>query len=685
MPDTQHHPSWTSAVFAKILYHLIEVAPEKPKTKLAAASGRTGSLHSDFAVFKDPDFDLGQFIALMMFMRASLNAEFDIFGHKAITVVRSHLQSGDLTKAIRIAAPADRYLDCDLPKDCGPKKRVHLRMLEGQCRQDLMIYEFSLMLSTGEPIVYLTDMSQKHESQLPLCPRKPLTLGPVDHEIISLALGFEFGGEAEAEHPVLAGCDFTHVRPFDLVCACRAEDRQSAIQFLMDLPQTRYPDDDEEDDEDLLPDIPPSVADLDDLAGYGEAKVAAQDLLDALSAYQSGELEWSDVPRGLLLIGPPGTGKTELGRAMSRTVGVSFVASSYSEWQAGGHLGDFMKSMKRTFEEAKSARPTVLFLDELDAFHQSDGRHSSYDLKATKGLLEQLDGIRGREGVIVVGAANEFDKIPPALRRSGRFDTIATIPLPCQKDLAVIVGQHLRSVDDDIDVEACAVQAMGRTGADCAAAIRKGRATARRNRRKLITTDILEALAGRLHNMPPDVLLRMAIHECGDALVGHSYPELTVEYLRLSEDGGECRTAGQGMVHTSATLHRDRTVLLAGRMAEILVLGEPSSGAGGASDSDLAKVLRSAANEIGAYGLGQNGPLWLGPSNSEVLIREVIQGNLPEVSALIAAADKEARCRLQPQLFKMAEMARAVLETGVLTGERLSQLLSQAQTPDTAA
>lgn len=617
---------------------------------------------------------------------ASLNAEFDIFGRKAITVVRSHLQLRDLAKVVPIAAPADRYFESGAPWENEPGKRVHLRLLDNVRGQSAMMYEFSLMLSTGEPIVYLTDTSQRFEDQLPLCPRKTLTVGPVDHEIISLVLGFEFGGEAEAEHPVPAGTDFTHVTQFDLVCVCHAEDRQGAIQFLMDLPQTGHPDDDyQEDEDDVVPDIPGAVADLDDLAGYGEAKVAAQDLLDALSAYQSGELEWSDVPRGLLLIGPPGKGKTELGRAMSRTVGISFVASSYSEWQSHGHLGDFMKSMKRTFDEAKRARPTVLFLDELDAFHQSEGKHSSYDLKATKGLLEQLDGIRGREGVIVVGAANEFDKIPPALRRSGRFDTIATIPLPSRQDLAVIVGQHLRSVDDDIDVEACAVQAMGRTGADCAAAIRKGRATARRNRRKLITTDILDALAGRLHNMPPEVLLRMAIHECGHALVGHSYPELTVEYLRLSEDGGECRTAGQNMVHTSATLHRDRTVLLAGRMAEILVLGEPSSGAGGASDSDLAKVLRSAANEVGAYGLGQNGPLCLGPSNSEVLIREVIQGNLPEVSALIAAAEKEARCRLQPQLFKMAEMVRAVLETGVLTGERLSQLLSQAQTPVTAA
>ncbi|MBP0483624.1 hypothetical protein [Sagittula salina] len=259
-----------------------------------------------------------------------------------------------------------------------------------------------------------------------------------------------------------------------------------------------------------------------------------------------------------------------------------------------------------------------------------------------------------------------------------------TIPLPSRTDLAVIFRQHLQPGESEIDVEACAVRAMGRTGADCAAIIRKGRATARRKRRRLITQDILDELAGRLHAMPTDVLLRMAIHECGHALVGHSYPELAVEYLRLAEDGGECRINGQTMVHTSATLHRDRTVLLAGRMAEILVLGAPSSGAGGDSDSDLAKAVMLAANEVGAYGLGQNGALWLGSSNSEALMREIMNGNLPEVTELLTAAEAEARYRLQPRLFKMAEMARAVLETGVLTGGRLLDLLSRDQTPDAA-
>lgn len=501
MPDMQYHPNWTSAAFARVLYHLIEVAPEKPKTKVAAASGYTGSDHSDFAVFKGTEFDIAEFIALMMFMRASLSAEFDLYRRKAITVIRSHLQSRDICKAIRIAAPADRYLDDGRLSIFEPGQPIHLRTLDGICGRSLMMSEFSKMISTGEPIIYVTDMSQKYESQLPPCPRKILTVGPVDQEMISLVLAFEFGGEGEVEHPVPAEADFSHVRPFDLVCACHADDRQGAIRFLMDLPQTARPDDEDEDD-DVVPDIPASVADLDDLVGYGEAKVAAQDLLDALSAYRSGELDWSDVPRGLLLIGPPGTGKTELGRAMSRTAGVSFVAGSYSEWQGRGHLGDFLKAMTMTFTEAKAMKPTVLFLDELDSFQRSEGRNSSYDQKAVKGLLEQLDGIRGREGVIVVGAANELDRIPPAICRSGRFDTIVTIPLPSRSDLAVIFKQHLRPGEDAIDVEACAVQAMGRTGADCAAAIRRGRATARRKRRKLITQDILDVLTGDCATCP---------------------------------------------------------------------------------------------------------------------------------------------------------------------------------------
>ncbi|MVO17644.1 AAA family ATPase [Parasedimentitalea huanghaiensis] len=355
----------------------------------------------------------------------------------------------------------------------------------------------------------------------------------------------------------------------------------------------------------------------------------------------------------------------------------------FSEWQKRGHLGDFLRAMSNTFEEAKKSSPSVLFIDEMDSFlEDSDGKNSSYDTKAVKGILEQLDGIRGCEGVGVVAAANNLEKIPAAIRRSGRFDNIVTIPLPDRSDLAVIFKQHPKPAETDIDLQACSVQGLGKTGADCAAAVRKGRAIARRTKRQLTTSDILHSLSGDLCNISKDLRFRMSVHECGHALIGSSYSELTVEFLRISEQGGECRITGQEMIHTAATMHRDRTILLGGRMAEILILGAPSSGSGGDHDSDLAKIAISAANEAGAFGLGQTGAIWLGASNSEALLRDVYNCNLPEVAELIAAAEVEARRRLEPLRSHLTVMAEALMETGVLTGERLTELLAGGGAPE---
>ncbi|NIZ61096.1 hypothetical protein DL239_08915 [Sedimentitalea sp. CY04] len=684
MPENKQTSIWTVTAHTKILEYLVDVGSEEPLTELAVESGLTGKEPMDFAVFNGNEVKLGHFIAVLMLCRRLSSVSFDMYSHKAITCVCSDLQSRDLTRAITITAPADQYIQSSNLHYSDVGDAIHCRTLDKRTSAIRTEAEFSDLLSTGEPIIYIADTTVLVEKLIPPCPYEIVVLGPIDREIIGLVLAFEYPDETTvaaiaALKDLPEDQQFEHITPFDLICACRAKDPVGAIDYLIRCPNTPKQTEDDED----KPDIAESVVPLDQLVGYGDAKIAAQDMLNALACYKRGELAWADVPRGLLLIGAPGTGKTELARAMSRTGGISFVAGSFSEWQKRGHLGDFLRAMSNTFEEAKKNSPSVLFIDEMDSFQKdADGKNSSYDTKAVKGILEQLDGIRGCEGVGVVAAANNLERIPAAIRRSGRFDNIVTIPLPERSDLAVIFKQHLKRQETDIDLQACSVQALGKTGADCAAAVRKGRAIARRTKRQLTTSDILHSLNGDFRNLSEDLRFRMSVHECGHALLGNSYQELTVEFLRISEQGGECRITGQEMVHTAATMHRDRTILMGGRMAEILLLGTPSSGSGGDHDSDLAKIAISAANEAGSFGFGQNGAIWLGASNSEALLRDVYNCNLPEVTELIAAAEVEARRRLEPIVARLTVMAKSLMETSVLTGDRLTELLSEHAAPD---
>lgn len=133
------------------------------------------------------------------------------------------------------------------------------------------------------------------------------------------------------------------------------------------------------------------------------------DLARDLADWRAGTISWNDADKGVLLSGPPGTGKTMFARALAATCGVKLIATSYAKWQAKGYLNDFLKAMQKSFKDAKAAAPTILFIDELDAFGSRDGAegsNASYDIKTITALLEELDGIHDREGVIVVAACN---------------------------------------------------------------------------------------------------------------------------------------------------------------------------------------------------------------------------------------------------------------------------------------
>ncbi|RYZ80237.1 MAG: ATP-binding protein, partial [Proteobacteria bacterium] len=178
-----------------------------------------------------------------------------------------------------------------------------------------------------------------------------------------------------------------------------------------------------------VPDIPP----LTSLHGYASAKTWGIELAEDLSDWSRGEIDWSEVDKGIVLSGPPGVGKTIFAKALALHCNVPLIATSLGQWQANGHLGDLLKAMRRDFSKAKESVPSILFCDELDSFgdrksFSDDNR--DYSTQVVNAFLEHLDGLGGREGVVVIGATNNIQRIDPAILRPGRLDRHVVISLP---------------------------------------------------------------------------------------------------------------------------------------------------------------------------------------------------------------------------------------------------------------
>ncbi|MDH2328301.1 AAA family ATPase [Cereibacter sp. SYSU M97828] len=352
---------------------------------------------------------------------------------------------------------------------------------------------------------------------------------------------------------------------------------------------------------------------LADLVGYGTAKTTALQIVEDLLAWKRGELPWSDVCRGLLLYGPPGTGKTELARAMAREPGINFVAGNHTTWQAAGHLGEALKAMDRTFLEARARTPCILWIDEIDSFGSrtaSSTQNRSYDTKFINGLLAHLDGITERDGVVILGACNHPQMLDEAIKRAGRFDHHAYIGLPDRDDLAVILRQHLGEDLPEADLKRLAVRANGRSGADCAGAIRVARSNARGKRRPLEERDLEAALGGTGARLTEEQIAMTAYHEAGHAIVATALSLGVPSSLRIDDNGGLFSITDEVHPHTPEDYHRFRAVDLAGRAAERLAFGRVGFGAGGEAGSDLAKATLRALREELSYGTGSNGNLY---------------------------------------------------------------------------
>lgn len=354
---------------------------------------------------------------------------------------------------------------------------------------------------------------------------------------------------------------------------------------------------------------------LEDLHGYGAAKEWGLQLAKDLRAWRSGELKWSDVDRGLLLAGPPGVGKTVFAGALAETCGVNFVATSVSQWQAKGHLGDLLKAMRGDFASAVEKAPSIILIDELDSIGDRSsfiGEYASYSTQVVNALLESLDGSAKRDGLVVIGATNFAERIDPAILRPGRLDRHVVIGMPNRTDRIAIIKQMLgEHVVDGIDELGPLTEAM--SGADLDRMVRDAKKLARRENRPVALSDFMSQL--------PDLLKisgayrhAVSIHEAGHAVVGRALGlgvflgvkiASQINPRLLVQSAGGASFEFPILEVRNEQRYRDEICLrLAGIAAERLILGSHGDGCGVGPTSDLAIATDLAVQMETKSGMG---------------------------------------------------------------------------------
>jgi cell division protease FtsH len=358
---------------------------------------------------------------------------------------------------------------------------------------------------------------------------------------------------------------------------------------------------------------------LDEMHGYGPAKDWGLRLAEDIAAWQQGVITWEDVDRGVLIYGPPGCGKTTYAKALAGTCGVNLVVASAGRWQACGHLGDYLKAMRASFTEARAKAPAILFIDEFDSVGSretaTNGDNFDYKRQSINALLECLDPIEGREGVIVVGATNDPSSIDPALLRPGRMEITIQIPLPDHAARVAILKQHLTSHEINGDLAEFISFSCGWSGADIMKLARDVRRLARRKDVAVTESLLIEVMPER-RTLSAVELRRLAVHEAGHAIlcVLLSSDVLQHVYIErfISQNGGgnllgsaACLPV-DGVIRTVDWYNDRIAMMLGGVAAETIIFGSHSDGAGGVVGSDLAVASDLATMIERHFGFGES-------------------------------------------------------------------------------
>lgn len=441
-----------------------------------------------------------------------------------------------------------------------------------------------------------------------------------------------------------------------------------------------------------------------DVAGVDEAKDEVKELVDFLRDPTKFQNLGGRIPRGVLLVGSPGTGKTLLARAVAGEAKVPFFTISGSDF-VEMFVGVGASRVRDMFEQAKKHAPCIIFIDEIDAVgrHRGAGLGGGHDEReqTLNQLLVEMDGFEGSEGVIVVAATNRPDVLDPALLRPGRFDRQVVVPLPDIRGREQILRVHLQKVpvDGAVDIMAIARGTPGFSGADLANLVNEAALFAARvNKRKVTMTEldkakdkIMMGAERRSMVMDDNEKKLTAYHEAGHAIVGLSVPEHDPVYKVSIIPRG--RALGVTMFlpeqdrysHSKRRLESQLSSLFGGRIAEELIFG-PESVTTGASN-DIMRSTEIARKMVTSWGLSTLGPLTFGEEEEEVFLGRSMNKHKEmsdrtaqqiddEVRAIIDRNYKRAKEILVTNMDKLHLMAESLIKYETIDLKQIQEIMS---------
>ena len=441
-----------------------------------------------------------------------------------------------------------------------------------------------------------------------------------------------------------------------------------------------------------------------DVAGIEEAKVELEEIIEFLRDAKKFTRLGGRIPKGVLLVGQPGTGKTLLARAIAGEANVPFFSISGSDF-VEMFVGVGASRVRDLFNQGKKSAPCIIFIDEIDAVgrHRGAGLGGGHDEReqTLNQLLVEMDGFESNAGVIVVSATNRPDVLDPALLRPGRFDRQIVVPIPDVKGREEILAVHTRKtvLSGAIDLSVIARGTPGFSGADLANLVNEAALlAARKDKREIEIADLEEAkdkvLMGverRSMIIPFSERRNAAYHEAGHALVAKMIPNSDpIHKVTIIPRGRALGITQQLPIDERHTYPREYlvdniTILLGGRAAEEIVLNHQTTGAG----NDIERATEIARKMVCEWGMSETlGPLNYGRKDEPLFLgkelqrqREFSESTAKEIDAelrkIVSGCFEKAKSLLLNNIDALHTVATALLDREVLDGQEIDKLLGE--------